>query len=93
MKILLNNTNTHHKNLNALRKYNIQLVEINDSNLNNFDLSQFDAVYSPGVPLDVTKYPNTKFIFGPQFSVFPNENINMINGIRKNVAYNLLSNW
>ncbi len=61
----------HSKNLNALMKYNIHFYVINHTNLDSIDLSQFDAVYSPCIPIDVNKYPNTKFLFGPHFSVFP----------------------
>ena len=47
-------------------------VELNYvcNNLENFNLSEFDVVYSPCLPIDVSKYPNTKFIFGPHFSIY-----------------------
>jgi glycosyltransferase involved in cell wall biosynthesis len=58
----------------------------------NLNLSEFDAVYSPCQPIDVSRYPNTKFIFGPHFSVFPNTNqMNTIKG--KNSIYIQPSDW
>ena len=77
MKILFIQSTIHHKNLNFILKCkNIQFTIINSVNeINNYDLSTFDAVYSPCQPIDVSKYPATKFIFGPHFSIFPEEDI------------------
>lgn len=92
MKILLINTGMHIKNLNALLKYNINFYITNNLNLDNIDLTQFDAVYSPCSPIDVSKYKNTKFLFGPHFSVFPDkEQMNIIRG--DNVIYTHPSDW
>jgi hypothetical protein len=45
------------------------------------------------MPLPVSKYPNTKFIFGPHFSIFPEKNhIELIKG-NKNVIYIQPSDW
>jgi len=61
----------HHKNENAILKYkNITLTRSPDLNL---DLNNFDVVYCPGTVVDVIRYPNVKFIFGPHFSVFPEQ--------------------
>ena len=54
-------------------------------------MRDYDAVYIPCDPLDVSKYTTVKFIFGPQFSVFPDNKLNAIKG--PNSAYNLLSEW
>jgi hypothetical protein len=71
---------------------NIEFTIINYvDEINRFDLSTFDAVYSPCQPIDVSKYPSTKFIFGPQFSVFPENRLDIIKG--PNSVYNLLSIW
>jgi hypothetical protein len=57
------------------------------------DISSFDVVYSPCDLIDVSLYPNTKFIFGPHFSVFPEENhMNIIKG-NTNVIYIQPSEW
>jgi hypothetical protein len=91
MKILFIRSSIHHKNINFILKSKIIDFTIIDSiyHINNYDLSLFDVVVSPCDPIDVSKYPNTKFIFGPQFSVFPEHNLNLIQG---NI-YNLLSDW
>jgi hypothetical protein len=92
MKILYINIGMHGKNHNALMSYkNITFYVINNIDFNNINLNDFDCVYSPSLPINVSLYPNTKFIFGPHFSVFPDSNLNIIKG--KNVVYNLLSDW
>jgi hypothetical protein len=63
----------HPKNMNALTHYkDIVLTTIyNPSELNNYNLDNFDFVYSPGTVFDISSYPNTKFVFGPHVSIFP----------------------
>lgn len=93
-KILFVNTWLHFKNNISLRSYkNIELTEIEKIDmLDNYDLSKFDCVYSPGQPIDVNKYPNTLFIFGPHFSVFPQLiQMNLIRG--PNSVYIQPSGW
>jgi hypothetical protein len=55
----------HHKNLHALQK--------GLGNLLVGNIDEADCVYSPTEYIDVSLYPDKKFIFGPHFSVFPNE--------------------
>ncbi len=93
MKVLFIQIGMHHKNLNALTKYNLQITTIYNENLTNIDLNNFDVVYSPSRPIDVSKYPNTKFIFGPHFSVFPNKTQIDIIKNSKNVIYVQPSEW
>ena len=83
----------HGKNLNFILKCKkIQFYIIHSVNgISTLDLSQFDAVISTCYPIDVSMYPNTKFIFGPQFSVFPDNKLNIIKGPK--TVYNLLSDW
>ena len=92
MKILLyKNENAHHKNKNALQKYkNIQFINV-ESLDNITDISDYDCVLSLCYPIDISKYPNTLFIFGPHFSVFPDEKINSIK--HKNSIYIQPSDW
>jgi hypothetical protein len=93
MKILLIKCNLHHKNLSFIlkcKKINFYIVE-NISYINKLNLEEFDCVISPCEPIDVSKYPKTKFIFGPQFSVLPTYDLLQIKG--KNSVYNLLSEW
>jgi len=91
MKILFLNSWMHFKNENALINYkNIQFTIIREIHeIDNHDLNEFDCVFSPSEPIDITKYPNTKFIFGPHFSIFPDYKLEKIKGPK--VVYNLLS--
>ena len=93
MRVLLVKINFHRKNEHALRNYrNIQITTIYDINqLNHINLSEFDCVYSPALPIDVSRYPNTKFLFGPHFSVFPDHNILSVKG--PNFIYAQPSDW
>jgi hypothetical protein len=93
MKILFINTFIHRKNHHALKNYkNIEIYEINHvENIYSFDLSFFDCVFSPSQPIDVSRFPNTIFIFGPHFSVFPDSRFDTIKGA--NSIYNVLSEW
>lgn len=94
MKIIYLQNGMHHKNQHALINYkNIQLFSINKpEDLDKIDLSQYDCVYSPSTPINASKYPNIKFIFGPHFSVFPVEH--QMNIIRApNTVYIQPSEW
>jgi len=53
----------------------------------------FDIMYSPATPINAGKYPNVKFIFGPHFSVFPNQLLNMLNNKHNNCKYIQPSEW
>jgi len=83
----------HTKNNNALLNYkNINFFIINHTNIDSIDLTQFDCVYSPSQTIDVKKYPNSKFIFGPHFSVFPEKHhMDIIEGF--NSTYIQPSEW
>ena len=50
-------------------KNNPYIVDLR--NWGEVNSNDFDVVYSPSQPLNVEKYPDVKFIFGPHFSVFP----------------------
>lgn len=93
MKILFYHNCIHPKNLHALNNYkNIEIHHIYSSNdLDNIDLSIYDCIFSSSEPIDVSKYPNTKFLFGPHFSVFPNDKLNLIKSSHS--VYNSLSDW
>ena len=91
MKILFIDMYMHPKNLHALFNYNIEITKIYDTNLDLINLDNYDVVYSPSQPINVKKYPTTKFIFGPHFSVFPENNIEIIKGT--NSLYIQPSKW
>jgi len=92
MKILYINIGMHPKNLHALFNYNIYINYCYSTDLDSINLNEYDVVYSPSQPINVNKYPNTKFIFGPHFSVFPESNhMNLIKG--NNSVYIQPSEW
>jgi hypothetical protein len=94
MKILYVKTWMHDKNHHALMNYkNIEFTTIYSvDEVERNDLSHYDCVLSPHTPINVSKYPSTKFIFGPHFSVFPEKNqMEIICG--DNVVYIQPSNW
>jgi glycosyltransferase involved in cell wall biosynthesis len=93
MKILFIDIGLHNKNRNALLKYNLIIDAIYHTNLDLIDLTQYNIVYSPHIPIDVSKYPHTKFIFGPHFSVFPEKHQMDIVTQSKNVVYIQPSDW
>ena len=95
MKILFIKSGIHTKNLNfILNCKKIEFTIVNHVNdIDNLNISDYDAVYSPCEPIDISKYPNTKFIFGPHFSVFPHQShMNMIRN-NQNVVYIQPSDW
>ena len=77
MKVLIVGT-FHHKNkegLERLLKYlNYDYKFVNNLN----DINNYDIIFSPCHPIDASKYPDKKFIFGPHFSVFPNKLLDSI---------------
>lgn len=84
----------HIKNLNALLSYkDIECHVINGTNIDNINLNNFDIIYSPCIPVNVSNYPNSKFIFGPHFSVFPEKHQMDIISENKNVIYIQPSDW
>lgn len=102
MRVLYIDSGTHYKIRASLQKYRdkfgLQLFTIQDINtLDNFNLNNFDMVYSPCVPFDtkkyIEKYPNIKILFGPQFSVFPEKKHMDMIGTYKNVIYKQPSEW
>lgn len=56
-------------------------------------INQFNIIYSPSHPINTTLYPNKKFIFGPHFSVFPDNKLLQINNIHNNCIYIQPSEW
>jgi hypothetical protein len=92
MKFLLLASSFHIKNKNGLiAVLNYLQWTYHFGNIN--DINHYDIIYSPGEPVDVSKYPTKKFIFGPQFSVFPDHKINLIDNKYKNSVYIQPSKW
>jgi hypothetical protein len=83
----------HHKNkegLERLLKYLNYDYKVSN-NLN--DINNYDIIYSPNYPIDTSKYPDKKFIFGPHFSVFPDNKLMYINNVHNNSIYIQPSDW
>lgn len=92
MKPILITDNLHHKNRHGLvlmlNKHNIpyKFGSINDIN-------EYEYIYSPNQPININKYPNKKFLFGPHFSVFPDNKLHYLNNQYKNAYYIQPSQW
>jgi hypothetical protein len=93
IRVLYLGTYMHGKNEYALTHYpNIEITRIHHPNdLAKYNLKDFDCVYSPAIPIPVAQYPNTRFLFGPHFSVFPDNRLQQI--LSPNTSYILLSTW
>jgi hypothetical protein len=100
--ILLTHNSIHHKTLYSITLFKTTKFHIVDNlteleNLIHNTNINFDAVFSPLIPIDIIKYPEIKhFIFGPQFSIFPeNYSISQITdgNIHQKTSYIILSKW
>ena len=90
MKILISG-NFHQKNYDGFKKiceFLKYTITFDDNKINECDI-----IISPGVPINTSKFPNKKFIFGPHFSVFPDIKLYKINNINKNSIYIQPSLW
>jgi hypothetical protein len=94
MKALFFSKNAHAKNLHFIKKCKKIEFTIYErvNQFNNY--KNIDFVYSISEEKQISRYPNTKFIFGPQFSVFPDNTNSQISRIKhSNGVYNGLSDW
>ena len=81
MKIYLYNTNFHKKNKNFIKYY------IKNFHICVNSIEEADIIYSPNEYIEIEKYPNKKFIFGPHFSVFPNNIVERFINVNNNSLY------
>jgi|TARA_B110001452_G_C15211523_1_gene420207 hypothetical protein len=81
MKIFIYNTSFHFKNKFFI-EYFINTYHTRVNNINDADI-----IYSPDKYIDIHLYPTKKFIFGPHFSVFPNNIVSNFNNIHNNAIY------
>ena len=72
----------HHKNQYSLE----QSIKLLDWTLVD-NIDDAEVVFSPNSYIDVLKYPEKKFIFGPHFCVFPNNAVRSINNKYNNCIY------
>lgn len=92
MLFLIINKYIHNKNLEGLimilnnLKINYKFGDINDIN-------DADIIYSASEPINIKKYKDKKFIFGPHFSTFPDNRLDIINYNSKNHKYIQPSLW
>lgn len=94
MKAIFFSKNAHSKNLHFIKKCKKIEFKIYE-NINEFNNYQgIDFVYSISQAKKIMRYPNTRFIFGPQFSVFPDDSNSQITYIKNpNGVYNGLCDW
>ena len=92
MNLLIINGSLHNKNKEGMEKM-LHLLKIKYKFGNIDDISNFDIVYSPSLPINSALYPKKKFIFGPHFSVFPDKRLSVIDNIKKNAVYIQPSEW
>tara|TARA_B110001450_G_C17644262_1_gene490508 strand:+ start:441 stop:1286 length:846 start_codon:yes stop_codon:yes gene_type:complete len=91
MKVLIIGT-FHHKNKEGLKLMLSYLnFEYKWGNYN--DIPNYDLIFMPDNPIDTSKFPLKKFIFGNHFSVFPTNKILDIKNIYKNSIYIQPSEW
>jgi hypothetical protein len=96
MKVLIIGS-FHHKNMIGLKllldtiKY--EYTFRNNNEINNNEINNFDIIYSPITPINSSQYPTKKFIFGPHFSVFPDNRLFYINNTNNNSIYIQPSKW
>ncbi len=94
MKILLIDHNIHPKNRHGmylLPNTSLKCVSWQEFSTMDVQKDDYDCVFSPGAPVDVTKYPDVRFLFGPHFGIFPNEKVHMIKG--PYTTYVVPSDW
>ena len=97
MKLLIVDS-FHHKNMKGLEmicthlnwKYTYKHGNI--SEIEN-EIPNYDVIYFPVRPYDPSRFPNKRFIFGPHFSVFPDNRLYIINNRFNNSIYIQPSEW
>jgi hypothetical protein len=82
----------HHKNCHGL---NMMLSQhgIKYKYGSENDIIDYQYIYCPSYAVNTTNYKTKKFIFGPHFSVFPTNNLTLINNIHNNSVYIQPSKW
>ena len=78
VSILIINSSFHHKNKNGLQKILEKLNWYYKFGTEK-DIEKYNIIYSPSQPINTSNYPTKKFIFGPHFSVFPDNKFNSLN--------------
>ena len=86
--------NFHHKNQHGLGMIVKALnLKYRYGTINDIGNPDYDIIYSPNNPVDTSRHPTKRFIFGPHFSVFPDSKLSQINNVHKNSVYIQPSDW
>jgi hypothetical protein len=80
MKIHIYDYNFHQKNRDFIVYFTNKYHTI-------VNFEEAEIIYSPFTYIDIHMYPSKKFIFGPHFSVFPNDVVRKFNNIHNNAIY------
>ena len=90
--LVLEDVFMHYKNKEGLiRIFEYLKMDYKFGNIS--DIDKYDVIYMPSNPIDTSKYPNKKFIFGPHFSTFPMNKMNVIKNVHNNSVYIQPSVW
>jgi glycosyltransferase involved in cell wall biosynthesis len=93
MNFLIIENFLHPKNKEGLIKV-LEHLKIKYKFGDHSDIINYDIIYNPTFPINTQAYPTKRFIFGPHFSVFPDENLlEQINHKHKNAIYIQPSDW
>jgi hypothetical protein len=72
-------------------------IEYHRTNLTEFPDNGYDIIWCPGTWVNPDRHPKSKFIFGPQFFVFPNASHALFTQSKpehgNRCIYNCLSDW
>lgn len=90
--LVLEDVFMHYKNKEGLIKI-FEYLKMDYKFGNISDIEKYDVIYMPSNPIDTSKYPNKKFIFGPHFSTFPMDKMNVIKNVYNNSVYIQPSVW
>ena len=93
MKILILTDYLHHKNQIGLKNVLEHLKIAYEFTTDKNKIKDYDVIYSPANPIDTSKFPNKRFLFGPHFSVFPDDKLKSIKNVNRNALYIQPSKW
>ena len=90
---LIIDTYLHHKNNNGLIKM-LEYLKINYHFGKMSEIPNYKVIYSPSEPIDCSKYPDKKFIFGPHFHIHYNmTQLKIVQNIYNNAVCIQPSDW
>lgn len=92
MKVLIIMSFLHHKNKSGIEMM-LEHLQWEYKYGNIEDIPNYDAIYFPDQPYDSSIYPKKIFIFGPHFSMYPDDKLLQINNNYKNSVYIQPSKW